>query len=233
MLLYCRPSPEDLSMRMNFGIRLIAIVAILGPVSLTSCGSSLSSQHSVPDVVSRSWEGAGSRAVHGFPTLPTTHENVLYSFQGDPDGAFPATTLVSDANGALYGTTEEGGPSQYAYGTVFKLTPKGGGTYSESVIYDFQNGVDGSDPQSVSVDSFGNVYGTTYFGGGAASGCGCGTVFKLTPMDGGSYVYSLLHAFQGGNDSGFPQGALVVDSRGQCMALHRLPAFPVRARYFD
>jgi uncharacterized repeat protein (TIGR03803 family) len=37
------------------------------------------------------------------------------------DGAYPAGALVLDANGDLYGTTQEGGSSNL--GTVYKLEP--------------------------------------------------------------------------------------------------------------
>jgi uncharacterized repeat protein (TIGR03803 family) len=57
-------------------------------------------------------------------TPPTTTggpwaETVLYSFTGGADGAQPVASLIADASGALYGTTEGGGSG---YGTVFKLT---------------------------------------------------------------------------------------------------------------
>lgn len=45
--------------------------------------------------------------------------NILYSFEGPPDGHHPLATLVFDAAGNLYGTTEGGGSSDY--GIVFKI----------------------------------------------------------------------------------------------------------------
>jgi len=86
-------------------------------------------------------------------------ETVLYSFENNPDASLPDSGLVCDANGDLYGTTEDGGT--FGEGAVFKLTPNGAG-YSESVIYSFQGD---SNPQGVAIDAYGNLYGTTLYGG--------------------------------------------------------------------
>jgi len=52
-------------------------------------------------------------------------ETVLYSFIGGSDGAAPSASLILEASGALYGTTENGGNTSchrsYGCGTVFKL----------------------------------------------------------------------------------------------------------------
>src|ERR1700683_1523198 len=69
-----------------------------------------------------------------FASKPT-HETILYSFSG-PDGANPTSGLIADAAGALYGTTSGGGPP--SKGTVFRLAPKGDGTYAESGLYAFR-----------------------------------------------------------------------------------------------
>lgn len=47
-------------------------------------------------------------------------EYVLYSFQGGVDGEYPASGLISDGAGNLYGTTVGGGA--HNQGTVFKIT---------------------------------------------------------------------------------------------------------------
>ena len=47
--------------------------------------------------------------------------NVLYGFGSAPDGNFPASDLVVDHAGNLYGTTYQGG--KYNYGSVFELVP--------------------------------------------------------------------------------------------------------------
>jgi len=47
-------------------------------------------------------------------------EAVLYRFMGGADGTYPLASLIFDKKGALYGTTNLGGASNW--GTVFKLT---------------------------------------------------------------------------------------------------------------
>jgi TonB family protein len=63
----------------------------------------------------------------------TWTEKVLHSFNGE-DGSGP-TGLIIDAAGNLYGTTNEGGT--HGEGTVFELTPKAGGGWTEKVLHSF------------------------------------------------------------------------------------------------
>lgn len=129
-------------------------------------------------------------------------EKVLWSFGGtSTDGAFPATNLVRDKAGNLYGTTELGG--SVGEGTIFELSPQSDGTYTESVLFNFctntigQLCVDGYQPNSLIIDSAGNLYGTTYTGGGQDSGIYGGTIFELSPpkSQGGTWTYSVLYEF--------------------------------------
>jgi uncharacterized repeat protein (TIGR03803 family) len=48
-------------------------------------------------------------------------ETVLHNFAASPEGKYPAGGLIRDAAGNLYGTTTQGGNSDY--GTVFKIAP--------------------------------------------------------------------------------------------------------------
>jgi uncharacterized repeat protein (TIGR03803 family) len=52
---------------------------------------------------------------------------VLHAFTGNPDGSWPADSLIFDAVGNLYGTTEQSGTGQacgnYGCGTVFEASP--------------------------------------------------------------------------------------------------------------
>src|SRR5262245_52740055 len=104
----------------------------------------------------------------------TPAETILYSFTGGIDGGVPYSGLFRDSSGNLYGTTVNGGASNY--GVVFKLTP-GGSSYA--VLHHFAGFPgDGASPfAGLIADSSGNLYGTT--GGGGMSFCKCGTVFKL------------------------------------------------------
>jgi uncharacterized repeat protein (TIGR03803 family) len=108
-------------------------------------------------------------------------EKPSYSFKGGSDGAHPFFgSLVFDATGRIFGTTYEGGNGDL--GTVFMMTPKKS-SYSEKVLYSFAGGGDGASPYAgVVLDKYGNVYGTTVFGGGDDTCAGgCGTVFEVVP----------------------------------------------------
>jgi uncharacterized repeat protein (TIGR03803 family) len=135
-------------------------------------------------------------------------ETVLYSFTGGSDGGNPFAGVIFDSHGNLYGTTEYGGTN--SLGTVFKLTPGSGGTWTETVLHSFAGGTDGQYPDSPLVfDSAGNLYGAT-FGGGSPSGLG--TVFKLRPV-GENWKENVIHRFKGGRDGAYPFG-VVFDTTG-------------------
>ena len=125
---------------------------------------------------------------------------VLYSFcpQGPPcaDGNSPQSGVIRDAHGNLYGTTEVGG-SRFNEGTVFELSPPpgGNGPWTETVLYEFcanDNCIDGNQPLGgLTLDSHGNLYGTTTAGGPH----GQGVVFELSPNGGGQWTYTILYGF--------------------------------------
>jgi len=147
-------------------------------------------------------------------------ETVLYSFQdsddGNPDdGSSPNGGLIFDAAGNLYGTTYTGGAyGIHQYGTVFELTPKHGGGWTEKVLHSFGSGTDGQNPSaSLVFDTHGNLYGTTYAGGAYQDG----TVFKLSPRQGGGWTETVLHNFDfvGGLSDGLgPYSNLILDVAG-------------------
>lgn len=113
---------------------------------------------------------------------------VLYTFRGGSDGAGPASTLVFDSSGNLYGTATAGGNGREGLGcgTVFELE-RSGSDWVEKTLYRFTGGSDGCDPVgSVTLDSGGNIYGTAAYGGDDTcfydnAGPGCGVVFQLSP----------------------------------------------------
>jgi uncharacterized repeat protein (TIGR03803 family) len=136
-------------------------------------------------------------------------ETVLYSFAGGTDGAVPVAGLTMDASGNLYGTTSAGGAN--GNGTVFELTApkKKTGQWTETVLYSFGTGTDGSVPiGDVSFDAAGNLYGTNSAGGSY----GYGTVFQLVP--GTPWTENILHDFQNGDDGSVPYAGLVSDAAG-------------------
>jgi len=154
--------------------------------------------------------GIGSNSLGTVFKLDTTnHETVLHSFCSDfecADGASPYASLIQDAAGNLYGTTNGGGA--WGGGTVFSIDSVG----SEAVLYNFcslSGCADGQLPEAGLIqDSSGNFFGTTVIGGNKY-----GTVFKLDNLG----VESVLYAFcsmPGCTDGSFPYGSLILDSAG-------------------
>jgi uncharacterized repeat protein (TIGR03803 family) len=130
-------------------------------------------------------------------------QTLLYKFAGPPDGWLPNSSLVEDASGNLYGTTETGGTA--AAGTIFKVTQAG----KETVLYSFTGGADGCSPMGVILDSAGDLYGVASQGGDGVCQNGDGVVFELdTTGD-----LAVLHTF-GGPDGAGPSSVLLMDSSG-------------------
>jgi len=156
----------------------------------------------------------------------TWTEKVLYSFGANPtDGITPLGSLIFDAKGNLYGTTEAGGAydttfggASNGYGTVFELTPATGSAWTEKVLYSFRylSQTDGYYPVAgVIFDTKGNLYGTTSDGGAGQDLEGGGTVFELTPTTGGSWTEKVLYSFGGGSPSGYKiEGGVIFDTAG-------------------
>jgi uncharacterized repeat protein (TIGR03803 family) len=91
---------------------------------------------------------------------------------------------------------------------------------TETVIYSFQGqpGKDGYYPENSALvlDSAGNLYGTTTYGGGgpcyAKPYAGCGMIFQLVPSSsGGAWTESAIWRFRGGTDGGYPGGLIASD----------------------
>jgi len=133
-------------------------------------------------------------------TLMTIHS---FCSQGPPctDGAYPEAGVIPGADGALYGTTNEGGVKscpKLGCGTIFKITPSGQLTTLHSFSWS-----DGGAPDAGLVQApDGYFYGTT--GDGTTGG---GTVFKITPAG----VLTTLYTFcsvNGCEDGGGPNGLI-------------------------
>jgi uncharacterized repeat protein (TIGR03803 family) len=136
-------------------------------------------------------------------------ETVLYTFCSAPncaDGANPTYSYVTfDSAGNLYGTTKNGGA--YGYGVVFELSSVGG-MWTETVLYSFSGGADGSFPvNGLVLDGAGNLYGTVTASNG---GLGAGGVFELSPSsNGGGWTEQFIYSVPGGpgNYSGLTMDA--------------------------
>jgi uncharacterized repeat protein (TIGR03803 family) len=104
---------------------------------------------------------------------------ILLEFAGTA-GEYPTGSLVFDPSGNLYGATTDGGANNE--GSIFELSPSSGGSWTETVLYNFYSlsqGDDGYRPQAgVVLDAAGNLYGTTSAGGSAYDE---GAVFEIKP----------------------------------------------------
>ena len=168
-------------------------------------------------------EGGGKNLGIVFELSPlgdgTYSFSVLHSFSGS-DGGVPQYGVAIDNAGNLYGTTQVGGIgrsicSQGRFsgcGLVYELSASTG-TWQETILYKF-DGVKGQYPISpISIDKFGDLYGTFEIGGGGSCFFGtCGGVFKLAPGTSGNTGKKYTFYFNGGQAGGNPQSGVLVES---------------------
>jgi uncharacterized repeat protein (TIGR03803 family) len=85
----------------------------------------------------------------------------------------------------------------------------------EKDLYSFTGGSDGAYPRSdLTIDSAGNLYGTTSDGGaGTACTGGCGTVFELKRVANG-WKEEILYSFAGCTDGALPEAGVIFDNAG-------------------
>jgi uncharacterized repeat protein (TIGR03803 family) len=131
--------------------------------------------------------------------------STIHAFTNGADGREPNAGLLIDGSGNLYGTTPAGGSG--GAGTIFELTPSDG-VWNFNLLYSVAGNEIGPET-NLTMDSAGNLYGTTDLSGPYENG----TVFKLSPSSDG-WTYTLLHAFTGGADGSEPRGQLTVDANG-------------------
>jgi len=148
-----------------------------------------------------------------FKITPAGVMTLLHSFTGMPnDGACPYAALILGPDGNFYGTTQGGGstfyydPTNFGFGTIFKVTPAG----VVSILWSFFNGSssqDGFSPMAaLTLRPDGNFYGTT----AGSRSVGNGIVFKIGPTG-----LTTLHTFMGGaNDGANPQASLITGPDG-------------------
>ena len=141
---------------------------------------------------------------------------VLYNFctlTNCADGLQPKGGLIFDSHGNLYGTTSGGGANNS--GVVFELSPSGGGSWTESVLYNFcpvSGCADGAEPLNALVqDAQGNLYGTANSGGANSP---YGAVFELSPAGGGSWTEQVLVSFCPSCPNGYGPMGVAIDPHG-------------------
>jgi uncharacterized repeat protein (TIGR03803 family) len=130
--------------------------------------------------------GFGSGVVYELsPSNGGWTESILHSFQGNSlDGAAPASGVIFDNAGNLYGTTLLGGGSDNA-GTVYKLTHSASG-WTESILHSFTLASGCTEPSGGLIfDSAGNLYGTTL---------SQVATYELSRSNGG-WSFAILHHF--------------------------------------
>jgi uncharacterized repeat protein (TIGR03803 family) len=156
-------------------------------------------------------EGDGAKGCSDCGTvfmLSGKKRTILHRFKGGQDGAAPSFgSLIMDANGNLYGTTEGGGGGTcepLGCGTVFKVSGK-----KETVLHAFMGG-DGQWPiGGLIMDGKGNLYGTTVSGGSYEDGA----VFEVDSTGAETVLYSFCPKI-GCADGQEPYGGLLMDGEG-------------------
>jgi uncharacterized repeat protein (TIGR03803 family) len=138
-------------------------------------------------------------------------EILIYQFGSKTgDGGFPASQMLLDSAGNLFGTTALGGAHQG--GTVFKLVPNGRNSQLET-LYSFcaqSSCADGSGPSGdIAMDPGGNIYGITSYGGDPDQQGG--VVYGLNP------TFHVLHTFCSESycqDGYWPVSGVILDGTG-------------------
>ncbi len=131
--------------------------------------------------------------------------DVLYNFQSQGDGHCPFSGVAVGADGTVYGTTVGVGYGGNPNGSVWKYTSAGG----LKTLYVFQDGADGEWPdQAPTVDSAGNLYGTTHVQNGTSF---AGAIWKISA----SGKFSVLHSLSGSTDGYSPNSPLLLDKNGK------------------
>ena len=165
--------------------------------------------------------GSGNGVIYQMlpPTVsnPSWTYSVIYEFPS-PSQNYSGVFLV---NGIGYFASISGGSGcgSGGCGAVYSLTPpkSGNGDWTPTLLYQFTGGSDGTEPEGLSIDSNGVLYGATRAGGIGcpSSGPGCGLVYKLTPPQtaGQPWGYSVLYRFPGGKAGELPDG-VYFDNQG-------------------
>jgi uncharacterized repeat protein (TIGR03803 family) len=134
-----------------------------------------------------------------------------YDFTDGSDGQYPAS-LSFGLDGAIYGSSSTGGPTQWN-GCVFKLNAGAGGKWKLTTLYGFPFS-DGAAPYTnLLPDGLGDFYGTSSYGGAYD----LGSVFELTPNANGGWKETIIYSVPSGRltgVNGVSPSSLIRDSAG-------------------
>ncbi len=145
----------------------------------------------------------------------TWTETTLHTFSHNlRDGNDPASSMVIDGHGNLFGSTASGGSSNTCpggCGTVFELKRTAGGSYQYGVIYRFgATPTDGAGPVGgILLGPGGTLYGTTNTGGTTSSG----TVWEISGS-GTGLTETVLYNFPGGTGGYNPFSTMAFSLQG-------------------
>lgn len=151
----------------------------------------------------------GSSGYGVTPSYVTTPTAVASFNSTATNGADPLAGLITDAAGDLFGTTQSGGANND--GVVFEVVRNGTSYNSTPVAIASFNGTIGTTPTgNLIMDSAGNLFGTTQYGGAN----NVGTIFEIAKT-GASYssTPTTLVSFNSSNGSN-PLGDLIMDAAG-------------------
>ncbi len=142
-------------------------------------------------------------------------ETVIWTFTGT-DGAYVSSTPVLDAAGNLYGTAESGSGSA-VHGTVWELSPPGGGgtSWTEQTLWTFSGHPDGYNPSgTIAIDGAGRIWGTCNNGGPHRNDYGVAWMLTPPASGHGTYTETLLHAFAFDGNGAFVGAGLEFGGHG-------------------
>jgi uncharacterized repeat protein (TIGR03803 family) len=139
--------------------------------------------------------------------------HVRHVFAAFPnDGQLPDGSLVMDAAGNFYGSTEGGGP--HGNGTIFKFAFTSG-KWKETLLYDFPSCLEGCYPEgTLAMDTAGNLYGMAQGGANSCAGFSCGVVFRLSPQRDGTWKYNVVYDLNETTGGVLPFYGVILDGKG-------------------
>ena len=140
-------------------------------------------------------------------------QTVIYRFGDTAMGVRPASGMIMDAAGKLYGTLYKGEAG--VNGGVFELSPPADGTrhWIARTLYRFNRDHGEKYPVSavLTMDAAGNLYGTTPQGGSNDAGA---AYELIKPAGQAQWMEKTLYRFDGGTSGGTPYGGMVFGPGG-------------------